>query len=193
MVATVAVEYWNGGTDGSPTKTSASTFRFRTDDSPATIDNTNPLIVPDTGLNYSYWSHIALAISGTFTEVSNIRFYSDGSNSWTLGTGGGVVRGNRDTGDNGVAEASYEVATGTTGTTGDALDDGTDGHTFYNTQTTPTADAFSDTSGSPATIDSSTITTASSSKAVVLQTIVDTDATQGTQTSETFTFLYDEI
>lgn len=193
MVATVNVEYWNGGTDGSPTKTTASTFRFRTDDSPATIDNTNPLIVPSSGLNYSFWTHIALAISGTFTEVSNIRFYSDGSNAWTLGTSGAVNRGNRDSGDHGCAEADYDVATGTTGTTGDALDDGTNGHGFYNGQTTPTASVFSDTSGSPATIDSSTYTTTTSTKAVVLQVVVDTDATQGTQSSETFTFLYDEI
>jgi hypothetical protein len=193
MVATVAVEYWNGGTDGSPNKTSASTFRFRSDDSPATIDNTNPLIVPDSGLNYSYWSHIALAISGTFTEVSNIRFYSDGTINWTLGTDGVVNRGNRDSGDNGVAEADYEVATGTSGETGDAIDDGTNGHSYYNGQTTPVSDVTSDTSASPATIDSSTYSTSSSTKAVVLQTIIDTDATQGTQASETFTFLYDEI
>jgi len=193
MAATVAVEYWNGGSDGTPTKTSASTFRFRSDDSPATINATNPLVIPSTGNNYSYWTHIALAISGTFTEVSNIRFYSDGTIAWTLGTDGKVVRGARDSGDQGCPEASYEVATGTSGTTGDYLDDATNGHTYYNGQTTPTADVTSDTSGSPATIDSSTYSSADSTKAVVLQTIVDTDATAGTQASETFTFLYDEI
>lgn len=193
MVATVEVEYWNGGSNGSPNKTTASTFRMRTDDNPATIDSTNPLVVPDSGLNYSFWVHIALSISGTYTEVSNIRFYSDGAIGWTLGTDGVLNRGNRDSGDNGVLEADYVVATGTVGTTGDALDDGTNGHSFYNGQTTPVSDVANDTSSSPALIDSNTYTTDSSTKAVVLQAVVDADATQGAQGSETFTFLYDEI
>ncbi len=190
MAATVAVEYWNGGSAGSPTKTSASTFRFRSDDSPATIDNTNPLVIPSSGQNYSYWAHIALAISGTFTQVDNIRAYSDGTIGWTLGTTGQVRRGNRDSGDNGTPEASYDVASGTSGTTGDDLETA---HSYYSAQTTKSSNFASDTSASPVTVDTTAHTSAASSKALVLQVKVDNDATLGSQASETFTFLYDEI
>jgi len=190
MAATVEIEFWSGGSDGSPNKTTASTLRFRTDDNPDLIDTSNPLIIPDSGLNHSFWQHIALAISGTFDEVSNIRFHTDGTIGYTLGTDGKVVRGNRDSGDNGCAEADYDVATGTTGTSGDDLGGN---HGFYSGQTTSEADISNDTSGSPATIDSNTYTSNTSTKAVVLQADVDTDASPGIQSDETFTFLYDEI
>jgi len=191
MAATVVTEVWTGGTSGSPgSKTNASTLRFRTDDSPTTTDTSNPLIIPDSGTNYSYWVHLALDISGTFSEVSNIRFYSDGTLGWSLGTAGQVARGNRDSGDQGCPEASYDPASGTVGTSGNDLGAN---HSYFSAQTTSEADAFAATSGSPITVDSSTYTTATSSKAVVLQADVDTDASTGTQADETFTFLYDEV
>lgn len=190
MAATVNVEVWTGGSAGSPTKTNASTLRFRTDDSPSTIDTTNPLIIPDSGTNYSYWMHVALNWSGTYSEISNIRFHTDGAIGWSLGTAGQVVRGNRDSGDHGCPEASYAVATGTAGTSGDDLGAN---HGYYSAQTTSEADVTGDTSGAKATIDSSTYTTDGSSKAVVLQADVDTDASTGVQPDETFTFTYDEI
>lgn len=193
MTATVVVEYWNGGSAGSPTKTSASTFRFRTDDSPATINTTNSLVKPTSGQNYSYWVHVALAISGTFTQVDNIRFYTDGTISWTLGSTGNVRIGTRDSGDEGCPVANYEPAAGTSGTTGYSLEDGTNGHDYYKSQSTPVTTATTFTSGSPATIDSTAHTSAESSKAVVLQVKIDNDATQGSQSSETFTLIYDEI
>jgi|Deesub1362A_J573_1020465.scaffolds.fasta_scaffold04856_8 hypothetical protein len=194
MVATIDVEVWTGGTAGSPTKTNVTSgVRFRTDDSPLTQDLTNPIPIPTSGFNYSYWIHAALAISGTFSQVSNIRHYSDGAIGWTLGTGGEVRRGNRDTGDHGTPEASYQPANGTQGTSGYSIEDGVNGHPYYNAQTTPTANIANDTSGSPATVDSGAYTAAGSTKAVVLQVKADTNATQGSQTAETFTFLYDEI
>ena len=190
MAATVETEFWTGGSAGSPNKTTASTFRFRTDDSPTTTDTTNSVPIPDSGENYSYWVHVALTISGTYSEVSNIRFYTDGTLGWAVGTSGGVNLGNRDSGDLGCPEASYDPATGTTGTTGDELGAN---HSYYSGQTTSTTDAFGFTSGSPATIDSNTYTTDGSTYAAVLQAVVDTDASAGTQSDETFTFLYDEI
>ena len=190
MAATVEIETWTGGSTGSPNKTTAADFRYRTDDSPTTKDRTNPLVKPDSGQNYSFWQHTALAISGTFDEVSNIRFFTDGTIGFTLGTAGLVQRGNRDSGDQGCPEASYEPATGTTGTTGDDL---ATNHGYYSGQTTSTADVANDTSGSPAQIDSSTYTAATSSYAVVTQAVVDADATSGVQADETFTFRYDEI
>ncbi|MDY6788787.1 MAG: hypothetical protein SVV03_02380 [Candidatus Nanohaloarchaea archaeon] len=101
-----------------------------------------------------------------------------------------MVRGARDTGDEGCPEANYNVATGTIGTTGDDLGAN---HSYYSGQSTPEVNVTNDTSSSPATIDSNTYTTSTSTKAVVLQTDVDTDATSGIQSDETFTFRYDEI
>jgi len=192
MPATAELEAWTGddGSGNPASKTTASSFRFRTDDSPTTIDTSNPLIVPDSGLNHSFYMSIAVAFSGTFDEVSNIRFHTDGGIGYTLGTNGGVVRGNRDSGDNGVTEANYEEATGTVGSSGDDLGSN---HGYFSGQSTPEADISNDTSSSPATIDSNTYTSNTSTKAVVLQADIDTDASSGVQSDETITFLYDEI
>ena len=191
MAATVNVEFWTGGSSGSVgTKTDSSNFRFRTDDQPSTIDTTNPVPIPDSGINYSFWIHTAINWSGTYDEISNIRFYTDGSLGYALGTDGQIALGNRDTGDLGCPEASYEPATGTVGTSGDDLGAN---HAYYSGQTTSEVDAFSFTSGSPAQIDSSTYTADGSSYAAVIQADVDTDASAGVQSNETYTFLYDEI
>jgi len=190
MAATVAVEFWNGGSAGSPSKTEDDSLRFRSDDAFGTRDATNPCVIPSSGTNYSYWGHVALAISGSYTQIDNVRHYSDGTIPWTLGTGGGVFRGNKDTGDNGVADGSYEKAGGVSGTTGSEL---AADYTWYSGEGTSIANVTSDTSGSPATIDTSTITGDDSSKAIVLQAVIFNDATQGAQAAETLTWLYDEI
>ena len=192
MAATVDIEAWTGddGNGNPASKTTASSFRFRTDDSPTTVDTTNPLIIPDSGTNHSFWMSVGLAISGTYDEVSNIRFHTDGTIGYSLGTNGQVVRGNRDSGDNGVTESDYEQATGTTGTSGDDLGGN---HGFFSGQSTPEVNVENDTSGSPATIDSNTYTSDQSTKAVVMQADVDTDASSGIQSDEDITFLYDEI
>lgn len=189
-MVTVNVEYWNGGSAGSPNKSNASTYRYRTDDNPATIDNTNPCVIPDSGLNYSFWRHIALNWSGTYDEISNFRIYTDGTLYSGLGTSGQVQRGNRDSGDQGCPEASYEPATGTVGTSGDDLGAN---HGYFSGQTTSTVDLSNATSGSPVTLDSSTYTTDGSCNALVDQVVVDTDAGSGTKSSESYTFQYDVI
>ena len=191
MGATVDIEIWTGGSSGSVgTKTDVSNFRFRTDDSPDTIDTTNPIPIPDSGLNRSFWVHLAMNWSGTYDEISNIRFYTDGSMDYDAGTDGVVNLGNRDSGDLGCPEDDYEPATGTEGTSGDDLGDT---HDYYSGQSTPETDAFGFTSDSPATIDSSSYTSDGSSYAAVVQLDVDTDASAGIQSNETYTFLYDEI
>jgi len=190
----VYVECWFGGTDGSPgTESTGTSFRFHTADTPTTADTSTPIPIPTADFNYSYWVHLCLTISGSFTKVNNIRHYSDGTIGWNLGTSGELRRGNRDAGDKGCAKTDYDVATGTSGTTGHSIEDDTNGHGYYDGQSTETADVASDTSGSPATIDSSDIETTADSKAIVLQVKVDTDATQGAQAAETLTFKYDEI
>jgi len=191
MVATVNVQRITGAS-GSKTYTTVTAVRLRTDDA-NTADTSNPIPIPSSGYNYSYWASICLDLSGTFTQISNIRHYSDGSIGWTFGTGGELRRGNRDSGDVGCPDASYQQASGTAGTTGYAIEDSTNGHAYYKTQTTPTKNIANDTSGSPATVDSSTYTAAGKTKHIVLQVKVASDATQGTQSAETLTWVYDEI
>jgi len=191
MVATVNVQRITGPA-GSKTYTNVTAVRLRTDDA-NTADATNPIPIPTSGYNYSYWASICLDISGTFTQISNIRHYSDGSIGWTFGTGGELRRGNRDSGDVGCPDASYQQASGTPGTTGYAIEDATNGHAYYKTQTTPTKNIANDTSSNPAVVDSSTYTAAGKTKHIVLQVKVASDATQGTQSAEVLTFIYDEI
>lgn len=197
MVATVGVYQATGGSDGSPADENEITTstRLQTKDQFAPTDTTYPIPIPTADFNYSYWTHIYLKITvAPSVKINNIRFYSDGAIGWNYGTGGELRRGNRDSGDHGCPmDTEYDVATGTEGTTGHSIEDGSNGHGYYNAQTAKTADVASDTEGSPATIDSTDHTTTGKCKAVVLQVKVDTDAVQGEQTDETLSFKYDEI
>jgi hypothetical protein len=192
MAATYQVILNNGVVDGTPTKAVITNARFHSSDSNAS-DLLTPVLI-DSVARRSYWKSISLRVNGAFTQVDNIRHYSDGTIGWTLGTAGKLNRGNRDSGDHGCLEASFEAATGTSGTTGHAIDDAVDGHTFYNGQTTKTANVANDTSGSPATISTVAITSAGvDSKHIVMQVLTDTDGTQGVQSTETLTWKVDEI
>lgn len=186
MTATATVQEATGVT---PDFNTITNTRFNTDDvyNPG---STNPIPIPAASFNYSYWKHITLQFTGTFTSVDNIRHYCDGTIAWTLGTSGEVRRGNRDAGDHGCPLGSYDQATGTPGTTGDDLET----HSYFSAQTTKTADLTGDTAPNGATIDSNAYTSANDRcYYIVLQVKVDTDATQGTKTAETFTWKYDEI
>jgi len=190
MAATVEVVEGNGAT---PTWTVITSARYCTSDTYNPGTN-YPCVVPSSGQNYSYWKHHALKLSGTFTKITNIKWYTDGTISWDLGTNGKVVVGIRDSGDNGCPPASYDQATGTEGTTGDYMADSTNGHSYYKDQTASPADVTNYTSSSPLDVDSTEYTSATdATKAVVTQVIIDTDATQGAKSAETFTFRYDEI
>lgn len=198
MVATVNIRQGYGGSDGSPSEGPGAgdvDLRFHTADQYAPTDDTKPIPIAASGYKYSYWVHIYLKITGgTFTKINNIRHYCDGGIGWSLGTDGEVRRGNRDAGDKGCPmDTEYDLATGTPGDTGDEIEHATNGHGYYNGQTTKTADLEGDTVGSPALIDSTDHTTTEKCKAVVLQVLVDDDATRGTKVNETFSWKYDEI
>lgn len=198
MVATVGVYCCVGGSDGTPGSESAdltgASIRLQTKDQIAPADTSYPVPIPTSGYKYSFWKHVYLKITGgTFTEVTNVKFWSDGAIGWNFGTGGELRRGNRDSGDQGAPmDSEYDVATGTDGDSGDEIENATNGHGYYNGQTTKTVDVENDTSGSKATVDSTSHTGTGKCKAVVLQVKVDTDATQGEQADETLTFSYDE-
>lgn len=190
-----------GGSNGSPTYGANVTNRVRMYSADASTTQTgaattNPVVIPSgAGYQYSYWKGVCLAISGTFTSVTNIRHYSAGNvaSTWTMGTGGQLLRGTMSSGDIGVAAASYVVAIGTSGTTGNYMGSANpNGHPYYNAQATPVANVDNDTSGASALIDSTSITSAGYSKMIVLQVQVANSATQGTMTAVTLTWQYDE-
>jgi hypothetical protein len=201
MTATVVVQEVYGA---SPSfQTVSNRVRLFTADqvtNQVTPDTTYPVPIPAAGFNYSYWKHICLDVSSTFTSVGNIRHYSDGTIGWNFGSGGELRRGNRDAGDQGVAvdalnghSSGYDQASGTPSTTGDTIETQ---HAFYSGQTTKVSSVASDTSGSPAVIESGSLTVAGKSKAIVLQVKVDTTAngaSSGVQTAETLTWKYDVI
>lgn len=195
MTATVAIKEANGA---GPSLTTITQGRYCTTDAYNPGD-TYPCVVPSAGFNYSYWKHHCLAISGTYTSVSNIRWYTSGSvaSNWALGTGGRLLVGIRDTPTlgNGCPAGDYDQATGTAGTSGDYMKDSTNGHAYYKGQTADPADADTFTSASPLEVDLNTYgpSATENSYYVVTQVMIASDATQGDKPNETFTFRYDEI
>lgn len=83
MAATVLIQEKNGAGEVATNKT-AGVVRHKNADN-ATVDTANPLIKPSSGQEYSYEKWLRLNINGTFTEVSNLKVYTDGANG--LGTG----------------------------------------------------------------------------------------------------------
>jgi hypothetical protein len=192
MAASVVVKELNGA---GPTATTVTAIRFCTKDMYDPV-LTYPIPIADSGLAYSYWKTICLDLSGTFTKINNIRFYSDATIGWACGTGGGLFICTKTTGDKGVPAADYDQADGEEAVSGHNMNHDDDGHTYYKVGSTNHADPINIqtiTSGSPMVVDSTDHTTEEMTKGVVLQVIVDDDATQGDQADETLTWKYDEI
>ena len=197
MAAVVAIHQATGaGPDYDVVDDGANPLRFCNAD---THDPglASPLVIHASGvgnLNYSFWVHLFLDLSGTYTRVNNVRFYSDGTIGWALGTSGGFKIGIRDSGDNGVATGSYQQATGA-GDSGHYMDDAVNGHAYYKDQTAPPANVADYTSVATLLVDSANhdSSAAEKTKGAVLQIIVDGDATHGELADETLTFMWDEI
>lgn len=154
-----------------------------------------PIPIPTSGFNYSYWKSHCLDLSGTFTKINNIKWYSQGNPTWTFGTGGEVRVGIRDSGDNGCPNGSYAPAIGTVDVSGVPIE-AVNGHPYYRTQGTPTAKIGNYTISTPLIVDTTDYTSASKTKHVVTQVKVDTaanGASQGEQSDITLTFQWDEI
>lgn len=191
MTATVVVQEGNG----SPvTWTTITQGRYCTTDNYNPGDN-YPCVVPSSGYNYSYWKHHRISFSGSFTKISNIRWFTSGSvaSNWNLGTNGCLLVARRDSGAHGCPAASYAQAVGIQGTTGYYLKDAENGHPYYKTQTVDPANADVYTSSNPLLVDSNEYTSAGASYAVVTQVRIAPDALQGDKPNETLTFRYDEI
>jgi len=191
-VATVNVSQLTGA---GPSATVVTTPRLSTSDS-AAPGTGNPIPIPAADFNFSYWMSLQLTISAMndATLLNNHKFYSDGAIGWNLGTGGKLVIGLRDTGDNGCPAGSYDQATGSEGTTGDDMEDDTDGHAYYKGQDPETGLVSAYTSGAMLTVDTGDHSAAEAFKHVVIQAKVADDATRGLQSpAETLTFQYDEV
>ncbi len=191
MVATVAVFVENGpNATPVPTDTTAlgpPNIRLKTEDD-AVIDANNPIPIPSSGTNRSFWKHIFLqATGGTFTQIDNVQFYTDGSG---FGTGITTFVGDETPTKNSGSTAGYDQATGTVGTDGDEL--------TTHTNITAKTDAFTFTSGSPKGVSISEAgaiinATGETTNYVVAQMDVASTASPGDLTDETWTFQYDEI
>jgi hypothetical protein len=177
MAATVQIREKNGAGQTATDKTSG-TVRFKDADN-STVDLNNPLIVPGSGQEYSFekWLRLHIA-SGTFTQISNLRAYTDGSNGY--GTGIKLWH---------ALDGTYSTPAVPTESNDPPQHDAV-GMT----------DFFAKTSGSPADLDAintgpfdSTGLPKDIGDYLVLVVEVEPTASQGLKTAETITFAWDEI
>lgn len=177
MPATMTIVEANGAGQTLTDKTSG-TIRYKKADN-ATVDLNNPLVVPTAATEYSFPKYLRMRITaGTFTEVSNLRCYTDGSS----GYGTGIKLWFRPT-DTYVQPAIPSTAQDPPQIAGGAM-----------------VDAFTYTSGSPLDIDAintgpfdSTALPKSIGDYVVSVLEVEIGATQGVKSAEAITMLWDEI
>lgn len=194
MVAVMDVYFDFGGTDGSP-GTEQDTdalgpprMRFKTADD-ATIDANNPIPVPTTGTNYSYWKQIYLYCgTAPAVKVDNVRLYSDESG---FGTGISLMVGDEFPTKTNALDTGYEVATGTPGDTGDEM-------VAAHAGLTGSTDMFTFTSAVPLSVSISEAgnlidAIGETTNYVVMQMEVISTASPNNLTDETLTFQYDQV
>ena len=163
MVATVQIVEKNG-TAGTNTQKDSGTVRFKNADN-ATVDTSNPMVIPTAGNDFSYekWLRLKVTVAPD-TNISNLKFYTDGANGF--GTGVDL----------------YAKAVATYATPAEA------------TATAGYASAFTYTSGSALNLGTAAVTgTGEKGSHAVLMMRVASTASPGTLTAETGTFSYDEI
>jgi len=174
--------------------------RYCTMDS-AEPGDSNPIPIPDSDHNPSYWKTHFLWISGQdgedtdFTYVSSIRWYCDGDLfNWGSTKASGVVLLLDASGDGsvyGITSGNYEQATGALGTSGNKLS----AHGQYSASSNAEdASAL----GSAITVDERKIVPNDSagfvfSKALVHQAWVGASASSGNPGTETYTWVWDEV
>lgn len=197
IAATMNIYVDWGGADNAPGTASditSGTLRLKTAEN-ITVDTSNPIPVPTTGSNYSYWRQVYLKCTAKndMTQIDNVKFFGD-SAVFTGYTGVNLYVGGQLTTKNSGASTGYDLATGTPSTTGDRMDSGASKHTDLTTRT----DATTLTSAAPLSViisESSSIIDATNetSNYVVLQLAVGSTASSGVLTAETLTFRYDEV
>ncbi|MCA0240203.1 MAG: hypothetical protein LCI02_05030 [Proteobacteria bacterium] len=84
MAATVQIVEKNGA-GGTATDKTGGTVRFKNADN-STVDLANPMVKPTSGSDWSFQKWLRLYIAGgTFTQISNVRAYTDGSSGMGAG------------------------------------------------------------------------------------------------------------
>jgi len=170
------------GTGPTGTDITSINTRLNAEDAHSTAGTTNPIRIPTSGTNYSYWAVTRLYYDGSGTgTINNIEWFTDGTNS--LGTGVGLV----------MARANvYAQATGTPGVTGTQLTVANYGNGTTDLVEAP-ANAFTFTSGSPKAVTGSVTNPTDEyfGQMVVLQTTVGTTASAGATPQESCTFRVD--
>jgi hypothetical protein len=163
MAATVQIGEKNGAGATFTDKTSG-TVRFKNADN-ATVDLVNPMVKPVSGTDYSFekWL-IAKVTAGTYTQITNLKAYSDGANG--MGTGVGL----------------FAKAVTTYATPAEAA------------STAGYVDAFTYTSGAALSLGAGPFTSTGEKgdHCVMILTVAST-ASGGVTASETLTFAWDEI
>lgn len=163
MPATVQLIEKNGA-GGTATDKTSGNIRFKNADD-ATVDLNNPMVKPTSGTDYSFEKWLRLNVTGgSYSQITNIRAYSDGSNG--LGTGVGLWA---------KAVATYATPAQATSTSG------------Y-------TDFFTYTSASPLSLGAGpyTSTGEKGDHLVMICTVADT-ASGGLTPTETLTVAWDEI
>lgn len=184
MPATVQISRKTGASPGSATNITGINTRANAEDAHSVSGTSNPIRVPASGTNYSYWVTTRLNVTVTPSgTINNLRWFTDGTNNFGTGVTCNVGKANVG------ADAGYRIATGTPGTTGTQLTTGN-----HSGLTGSPVDSFTYTSGSPLSLTGSLSnpTTGEFGDHVVYQIAVATTASPGVTGSETFTFRWDE-
>lgn len=176
MAATVIINRLTGTSPGSKTNITGINTRVVANDIHSVAGTLNPISIPSTGLNYSYWATTRLEVTaGLVGTIDNLRWYPTG----TLSTGVTLI---------GEAATSYVEATGVVGTSGDELTTGN--HPGLNG--TP-EDLTTYNSSSPKSIAGSIVAgTGDFGDRMVYQWAIGPTAQPGQTNSFTFTWKYDE-
>lgn len=168
MAATVTIHELNGS---GPTESSALSNVRHCSADVANDSGTYPIAIPASSSNYGYVKSLRAKAAGTFTSLSNWKWYTDGANGYGTGV---TLKAQA------LAQGSYSQATGTQGTTG--------------ANASISTDAFTYTSGSPLSLTGSISSAGVGTVQLVqLQMVVASTASSGTTGSETYTWRWDEV
>lgn len=82
MPATVQIVEKNSA-GGTTTDKTSGTVRFKNADN-STVDLNNPMVKPPSGSDWSFEKWLRLNVTGgTYTQITNVKAYTDGSSGWT--------------------------------------------------------------------------------------------------------------
>lgn len=180
MAATVKINRLTGSGPSKTDITGANTVANAADTHQSTATGSaNPIRIPSSGTNYSFWVSTRLECTVTpLGTLNNIRWYTDGSNTFGTGVTCKVQ-----------TASAYVQATGTAGTSGTVLNT-----TNHASLAGAPVNAFTYVTGSPLAV-SGTLNNPSTGDfgdLVVYQLEVADTAQPGVTGTETFTWQYDE-